>query len=180
MSDHRSWMERLADRVPGYRGYADKEHRRDTDKLEREHLADRVRAVKTPLGDVVRDLSGAGRLFEVGPVERVIKKLDRVENRIRYASYGYSGFFDAVKVQEAELDSIYRFDLSLVQRVDALEEKARGLRAQAETAAGLKAAAADLEGALDEFEHYFDGRHNAVNSFGQGQEPPSPRSMFNE
>ena len=40
---------------------------------------------------------------------------------IRHASYGYSGFFDQVKIQEAEFDRIYQYDLSLVTDVEALE-----------------------------------------------------------
>jgi hypothetical protein len=176
-TDERSWLARLADKVPGYAGYADKDRRRQTDKLHREYLADRLRNMKATLAHVVRELTGNGRLFEVAPIDRASKKLDRLENRFRFASYGYSGFFDAAKIREAELDSLYRFDLSLVQGVDVVEGRVLGLKEQAVTPEGLSSAVAELESAMDELDHSFDGRHSAVDSFGQGQEPSEPRSI---
>ena len=57
-NDQRNWFERLSGKIPGYGGYVDKERRRDTDKMHREHLADRVRALKGPLNDVMRESRG--------------------------------------------------------------------------------------------------------------------------
>ena len=92
----RNWIERLSSKIPGYSGYVDRERRRDIDKLHREHLANRLRGLKGPLTDLMKDLTNNGRLFEVGAVDSTIKKLDHLENRIRFASYGYAGFFDVV------------------------------------------------------------------------------------
>lgn len=165
MSDQRNWLERLGEKIPGYGGYVTKERRRDADKLHREHLAERLRAAKQPLSELMRELSSSGRLFEVGPVDLVLKKLDRVENRVRFASYGYAGFFDAVKIQEAQLDAIYRFDLALVERVEQIERLAREAAAKSSTPEGLKAAAAELEAAADGLDHAFDERYRAIETF---------------
>jgi hypothetical protein len=173
MSDARNWLERLGDKIPGYAGYVAKERRRDVDKLHREHLAERLRLSKQPLTDVMRELSSTGRLFEVGPVDRVLKKLDQIENRVRFASYGYAGFFDAVKIEEPQLERIYRFDLSLVEKVEAFEQQARELSGKASTAEGLKAAAAEIERTADDLNSTFDQRYRAIETFGpddaQGQ-----------
>jgi hypothetical protein len=174
MSDQRNWLERLGDKIPGYSGYVAKERRRDVDKMHREHLAERLRAAKQPLTDVMRELSSTGRLFEVGPVDRVLKKLDQVENRIRFASYGYAGFFDAVKIEEPQLDLIYRFDLSLVEKVDEFERLARELGGKSETADGLKAAAAEVERAADDLNHTFDERYRAIENFRPGDAQGQP------
>jgi hypothetical protein len=165
MSEQRNWLEKLGDKIPGYSGYVAKEQRRDVDKLHREHLAERLRAAKQPLTDVMRELSSTGRLFEVGPIDRVLKKLDQVENRVRFASYGYAGFFDAVKIQEPQLDAIYRFDLSLVEKVEDFERQARELSAKGATADGLKAAAAEIERAADDLNQTFDERYRAIENF---------------
>src|SRR5215208_7702303 len=148
--DPRNWLARLGDQIPGYSGYVDRERRRDIDKLHREHLADRIRRLKAPLTDLMRELSSGGRLFEVGPVDSAIKKLDHLENRVRFASYGYSGFFDVVNIEQAQLDSIYRFDLALVEHVDKIEAKVNELKTQSATAAGLKTAAAEVTATIDE------------------------------
>jgi hypothetical protein len=106
-SDQRNWIERLSSKIPGYSGYVDREQRRDVDKLHREHLADRLRSLKSPLTDLTHELTNGGRLFEAGPVDAATKKLDHLENRVRFASYGYSGFFDVVKIEQTQLDSIF-------------------------------------------------------------------------
>jgi hypothetical protein len=173
-SDKRNWLDRLTSKIPGYSGYVDRERRRDIDKLHREHLADRLRQLKTPLTEFMKELSSTGRLFEVSPVDSAIKKLDHLENRVRFASYGYSGFFDVVKIEQAELDSIYRFDLALVERVDKIESEVNELKTQSATAAGLKTAAAELAAAIDEAGRAFDDRYKAINNFGQEQPPGQP------
>ena len=174
MSDQRNWLERLGDKIPGYGGYVSKERRRDADKLHRDHLADRLRAAKQPLNEVMRELSSGGRLFEVGPVDRVLKKIDQIENRVRFASYGYAGFFDAVKIQEPQLDRIYQFDLALVEKVEAVEQQAAGLSTHSGTAADVKAAVGALERTVDDLGAAFDIRQQAINGFGAGSAPGRP------
>lgn len=172
--DQRNWFERLSSKIPGYGGYVDKERRRDADKIQREHMADRLRGLKSPLNAVMGDLSSGGRLFEVGPVDRLIKKLDKLENRIRFATYGYSGFFDVVKIDQAHLDAIYSVDLSLVEHIDQLESVINELKGQAGSADGLKAAAAQADATIDQVEKAFDARHDAVNNFAAPTGPLFP------
>jgi len=174
--DQRNWIERLSSKIPGYSGYVDKERRRDTDKLQREHIADRIRGLKNPLNDIMRDLSSGGRLFEVRPLDHLLKKLDQLENRIRFASYGYAGFFDVVKVDQARLDYIYQADLSLVEHVDQLEASVNQLKGQSGTADGLKSGASSVDAMIDTAAKAFETRYNVVNDFGQGQ--PGPEPMF--
>jgi hypothetical protein len=171
LGDQRNWFEKLTSKIPGYSGYVDKERRRDTDKLQREHIADRLRGFKNPLTDVMRGLSSGGRLFEVSPVDHDIKKLDRIENRIRFASYGYAGFFDVVKVDGPRLDYIYQTDLALIEHVDQLEASINQLKGMYGTADGLRTAASQVDAALDTLEKAFEARFNAVNNFGQGPPP---------
>ncbi len=177
--DQRNWLERLTERIPGYGGYLDRDRRRDIDKMHREHVANRLRALKNPLTDITRELTD-GRLMEVGVIDRVMKKLDRIENRVRFASYGYSGFFDTVKIGEPQLEAIYRFDLDLVEKVDALENKVRALASHSSSGEGLKPAAGEIERALDEMNQKFDERYNAINNFGQMTAPVPPTSFYSD
>ena len=167
MSNLRNWLESLGSKIPGYGGYAERERRRDVDKLHREHLADRLRAAKQPLNETIRELSSGGRLLEVGPVDRVLKKVDQAENRIRFASYGYAGFFDTARIEEPQLEALYQFDLALVERVEQIEHHARTLNERA-GGAPVKDAAAELERAVDDLNRTFDERSRSINSFGGG------------
>lgn len=173
-TDQRNWLEKLSSKIPGYSGYVDRERRRDIDKIHREHLADRLRALKSPLTDLMRELSNTGRLFEVGPVDAAIKKLDHLENRVRFASYGYSGFFDVVKIEQAQLDLIYSFDLALVEHVDNIETKLSELKTHAANTDGLKAGCANLVAEIDRVNSVFDERYKAINNFQEGQAPGKP------
>lgn len=165
MSDLRNWLERVAGAVPGYKGYAERERRRDADKLHREHLAERLRALKAPLNDAARELTAAGRLREIGAADRVLKKIDHAENRIRFASYGYAGFFDAARVEEAQLEALYHFDQELLGQV---EEIARLLgEYQGRVAQEGALPGAELERAVDQLNETFDRRREVIEKFGR-------------
>ena len=173
-SGEKNWLQRLAEKIPGLAGYHAKENRRDVDKLYRDALADRLRKVKDSIAVVTRELTDGGRLMEIAPLERVSKKVDTVENRIRYATYGYSGFFDAVQIKEQQLDQLYQFDLGLVEKVEAIEAQASALRARTGTPTETKAGLADLEQAVDDLSNKFDTRFQAINGFGADAAPGRP------
>jgi hypothetical protein len=117
----KNWLEKLADAIPGLKDYREKEARRDTDKRFREFLAGRIDASRDTLDEVKRQRLNEGNLDELDDLDRLSQKLFKIANSIRHASYGYAGFFDQVKIQEAELDRIYQYDLSLMSEVEALE-----------------------------------------------------------
>ncbi|MCA1594455.1 MAG: hypothetical protein LC754_17880 [Acidobacteria bacterium] len=171
MSDLRDWIEQLGEKIPGYSGYSARERRRDADKAQREHMADRLRAAKEPLNEVVRAFSSTGRLARVGPADRLLKKLDQAENRVRFASYGYTGFFDAVKIDEAQLDALYQFDHALVEQLD---EIARLVGEYQDKVADESYLPTALEGAVDKFNRTFDERHRVLDSFRQDDTPGQP------
>ena len=137
-------LERVANAVPGFRGYRDKELRRDADRLQREHLAKRLEACKKALDDLSAAATRSGDLDVINDIETARKRLDKAANRIRYADRGYSGFFDAVKVDESTLARVYEFDLGLLQGVDAV-----GAAAQAAAGAGTKASVRAVISGID-------------------------------
>jgi hypothetical protein len=114
-------LEKLADAIPGLKGYREKESRRDTDKRFREYLAGRIEGVRNRIDDAKREIVSAGRLDGLAEIDRLSQKTFKAAGMIRYASYGYSGFFDQVKIQEAELDRLYQYDLGLVADIEAME-----------------------------------------------------------
>jgi hypothetical protein len=114
-----NWLEKIANAIPGFKGYREKELRRDSDRLQREHLSARLEECKRGLNEVGTALTRGGDLDVMNDVETARKRVDKVVARIRYADRGYAGFFDAIKVDEAMLQRIYDFDLSLLDGVDA-------------------------------------------------------------
>jgi hypothetical protein len=119
-------LERIMNAIPGFKGYREKELRRDADKLQRDHLADLLEESKKHLNQISTDISRSGNLHGMNDVETARKRLDKVIARIRWADRGYAGFFDTVKVDEAMLARVYEFDLALLGHVDRIRAVAGG------------------------------------------------------
>ena len=145
--DARNLLERLGARVPGFSGYLERELRREVDQLLRADLAGRLDAARAGVAAFTRTLhlGAGGRLERLAALE---KSLDGVANALRHAGSGYGGMFDAVKVDEDQLEALYRFDLDLVERVDAAREASAALRPDEATVIRLEQAVAALGAAL--------------------------------
>lgn len=118
--ERRNWLERLMDKIPGFRGFQDRELRRDVDKLQREHLAKELGQIKQAVRGKAQAYTDAGQIGALYLFGRMDGRLDGLSQAIRFADYGQSGFFDVVKINEPELDAIYEFDLSLVEDIARL------------------------------------------------------------
>ncbi len=116
----RNWIERLGAKIPGYRGFQDRELRRDVDKLQREYLSQELERLKGVSRSQARAWADAGKIGVLSSFDRLDRQVDGLAQAIRFADYGASGFFDVVKIREEELDRLYQFDLSLVEGVQAL------------------------------------------------------------
>lgn len=119
--DQRNWLERLIERIPGFRGFQDRELRRDVDKIQREHLSSEVTRLKARLRELAGDFTDAGRIAVLDDFERLDRALDALSLDMRHADYGASGLFDPEKIGEAKLARLYEFDVSLLGDLDALE-----------------------------------------------------------
>ena len=136
-------LERLMNALPGFKGYREKELRRDADRILRDHLAARLDLQKKALNDAAAAATRTGGLDAVNDIETARKRLDRVSNRIRYADRGYAPLFAALKIDEAALARVYAFDVSLLEGIDAIARAAA-----AEGGASVKAMIAEID-ALD-------------------------------
>jgi len=120
--------ERILSVIPSFKGYKEKEVRRESDRLIRNHLYRKLKEAEDNLKKVFQKLSDE-RLY--GPMEnmdRLVMGVDRVKARIDHASYGYSGFFDVLKIDENDLDVMLSFDSSLIEEVEALSEEVKALK----------------------------------------------------
>lgn len=117
----RNVLERLGDKIPGFRGFQDRELRRDVDKMQREHLSSELGRLKSALRDRARSYTDAGKIGALSAFDRLDRQLDGLSQSVRFSDYGASGLFDAVKIGDAELQRLYEFDLSVLQDVEELE-----------------------------------------------------------
>jgi len=129
VEESKNWFERAAHHVPGYHGYKEKELRREADKIQRQYVSELLDVARSHLDEVQLDLTRSGSLELLGLIDTVIRKLRTVSDRIQYADYGYAGLFDATKVDEAKLDELYRFDVSLQDEARKVDGIASALQA---------------------------------------------------
>jgi hypothetical protein len=151
-------LERLMNAIPGFKGYRERDLRRDADRLQREHLASLLEEGKKALNQVAAALTRSGGLEAINDVETARKRLDKVANRIRYAERGYTGFFDAIKVDETVLARVYQFDMGLMEDVDGVRTAA----AAAPQAPDARQAVQDLIGRIDALDSRLTERENVL------------------
>jgi len=130
VKEERSFFEKVASYIPGYHGYKEKELRRESDKMIRENIVRMLKEAKTALNESIREVSDSGNVNAFQYANRALAVLDRVTSKIEHADYGYSGFFDAVKVKEDKLDKLIEFDLNLLDTAKAIKDYSQAVSGQ--------------------------------------------------
>ncbi len=156
------WERGVSNVVPGYKGYKQKELRREADKLLRDTLVSKLRTVKRQMDTLQQDLISAGKIDMLDVVGSATTQLQTFIDRIRTASYGYGGLFSAVRVKEEDLDRVYQFDAQLLDYVERLE----GAIGRAREAVGGEDAASHILLIRDltrEANDTFDRRQEVIN-----------------
>ena len=155
-------LESILNAIPGYGGYRDKQLRRDADRLLRDHIASELAQQGRKLPELQRRLIDAGQLSLVDDLERVDRRLLTLADQVRTAAGGYAGFFDALKVREAELDRLYEFDQALLGEIPRLEEGIAALETTLSSQVGVAEAIRDLGETVDRLGDYWRGRREIV------------------
>ncbi|HSQ48315.1 MAG TPA: hypothetical protein VLL96_01370 [Candidatus Deferrimicrobiaceae bacterium] len=122
--------ERIAAAIPGCRGYKEKELRRESDKLIRNHLTLKLSKGKDNVRSISQKITDRRYLDLLEDVDRLVAKVDRITEKVNHASYGYSGFFDIVKIKEENLDRMIAYDNQLLDSVNTLTDGIDALKAQ--------------------------------------------------
>jgi len=156
--------ERILAALPGFRGYKEKELRRESDKLIRNHLYLRLSEARKDLKETFQKLSDNKMQEVLTDMDRFIMRFDRVSEKINHASYGYAGFFNIVKVEESKLDQMIDYDNGLIDEVEKIVAEADSFRKEVvkqnfeKTHDHLD----NLEEMLESLEEAFDGRDEVI------------------
>jgi hypothetical protein len=144
IEEQRGKLKELLLKVPGFKGYIEMEDRRTGDKLMRETVADHYQELIDQLTSVQASLVDEGYLEFVDDLENIVVKLRTFIDRIRHASYGYSSFFSAVKIDAETLDRLYEYDRSLLEGIDQFRDLIAALE-QAQEEEEVKEAVSQLQ-----------------------------------
>ena len=156
--------ERIAAALPGFRGYKEKELRRESDKLIRNHLYLRLATARNDLKTVFQKLSDRRSFDVLTDMDRLVARFDRVAEKVNHASYGYTGFFDVVKVEEGALDRMIDFDNQLITDVDNIVNEVATFKGEVmrQEFGKVKERVQSLFDTLEAFEEAFEKRQEAI------------------
>ncbi|HNY83940.1 MAG TPA: hypothetical protein PKK82_03705 [Anaerolineaceae bacterium] len=111
----KDWFKKIVEKIPGFKGYIERGDRRESDKILRENVANQFEAQYQRISGIQRDLISQGGLMYVDDLEVAAIKIRQFIDRVRTASYGYAGLFDAIKIREDELATVYQYDAHLLE-----------------------------------------------------------------
>lgn len=149
-------LQKLTKSIPGFAGYMEREQRRGADKLLREFLADEIDGIIERMERIATDWSNEGQLDYLDDLEQISGRLNRAADNLRYADYGYSGFFDLVKIGEEDLHRFYEYDLSLRSFIADISEDVDALAEATEDE--VEDALVDLDNDIDDLNEMIEDR----------------------
>ena len=144
VTEEKDLLGKLQNKVADFVGYYDRERRRDADKLLRDTVADRYEVQWDRVSAIQARMVSAKMLEYVDDVETAAIKLRTLVDKVRGAPRGYAGFFDAVRINQDELDNLYEYDLELLDYADRVAEAVDGLEVAMDSPEDIPAAIENL------------------------------------
>ena len=116
-------FDKIGSLIPGYRGYANRDSRRNCDKLLRNKIADEILKNES-LINVRLKKEVKNKNFDIlQEIEEYRKSLNTLSEKVRYAPYGESTFFSDNQIKEDALQKIYQFDHKLFSLLNDSKDK---------------------------------------------------------
>jgi hypothetical protein len=163
IQEDKNWLERLLEKIPGVKGYKQKEIRREGNKIERLYVGARLGSCLGKLDSLKLDLIKTSAMDALGEVDVSMRKLRTVRDRVQFADYGYSGMMDPVKVGVAKLDELMAFDKSLEADAAGIADLVATLSAGSPS---LRADIGLLNGKIDALDARFSERELLITGAG--------------
>ncbi len=113
-------FEKIKMYIPGYKGYKEKNLRRDADRAVRQELSRSIQGSKADLAEIQKGLIDDFDLMM--DVERIRTKVDKYDIDVKKAVNGYSAFHDSVKILEDDLDRVMAWDAKILDDIQAMRE----------------------------------------------------------
>jgi hypothetical protein len=156
--------EKILAEIPGFRGYKEKELRRESDRLVRDNIYQRLSGARSDLKEVFQILSDQKVQEVLVMMDRLIMVFDRVVEKVNHASYGYAGFFNVVKIDEEKLDRMLAFDSGLLDNANTVTEEAKAFKKEVAEGKfeGVMEQIKKLNESLSSLEDTFDTRKETI------------------
>jgi len=155
------FFKKILSKIPGFKGYMERQQRRDSDKLLRDTIADRFEQQWGRVSALQKDLINQGEIGLIDDLEAAAIKLRTFADRVRRATRGYSSLFEAVKVGEDELARLYQYDATMLDLADEVGRAVDNVEASI-GGDGLPAAIRNLTSIAQQCIDVFNRREEAI------------------
>ena len=115
-------IDRIGTLIPGYKGYTERDARRNIDKDLRVQISNNLSLTEKKIEQHCLSLVRNNQIQIAMEWEQIRKAINTLIPKIKNASYGVSSFFSDEQIKETELDKIYDMDLLLSERMKLFNE----------------------------------------------------------
>lgn len=154
-------FKKIGSKIPGFKGYIERQNRRDSDKLIRDTIYRRFREFESRVSDLQVELVNQGEIKYTDDLEKAALRLRTFADRVRTAPRGYSSLFEAVKINEEELAKLYEYDAALLDKSEEVGRAIDNVQASIGTD-GLPAAIRNLQTLSKDCVNAYDRRQEVV------------------
>jgi hypothetical protein len=154
-------FKKISSKIPGFKGYAERQNRRDSDKLIRDTIYRRFRELEGRITDLQVEFVNQHEIKYTDDLEKAALRLRTFADRVRTAPRGYSSLFEAVKINEKELEKLYEYDATLLDKSEEIGQAIDNVQASVGTD-GLPAAIRNLQTLSKECVNAYDRRQEVV------------------
>lgn len=160
-------FKKLISYIPGFGGYVNRQNRRDADKLLRDTVARRFEEQWRRTSQIQTDMVSNGQIAFVDDMEKAAIQLRTFIDKISTAPRGYSGLFDAVKINENELQAVYQFESAFFDLAEQVAHALDNVEASLGDQAALPAAIRNVTSLARMAVETYNRRSEAVTGSGK-------------
>ncbi len=119
----RNFLEKILYSLPLFKGYLERENRRESDRILREYIVENLLALKEKLLSITDSYLKKYGLESMNKINKLVNEIEALKNKIEFAPHGYSAFFDTTKIDTSHLDRIYEMDNEILNYVNNMVKK---------------------------------------------------------
>jgi hypothetical protein len=163
-------LEKLVEKIPLLGSYPRRENARERDKIIREHIAQLIDHLKGAVMKEMEVLTEKKILTGLDKLDRLSRRLDKLRDTIKFASHGYSGVFERVRILDTELERLMDYDLMMLSKVEDMDKQISTIPVDESKTDKVTTA---LTSFADDMEKIVEDRTYAVTK-GSQETPPLP------
>lgn len=121
MDRAKNFFDMIGSLIPGYNGYAEREGRRNCDKILRESIFSELVVIEKTIYERINTALSEKNKELAKQLDEIRKKTNTLSSKVRYAPHGASPFFSDNQIKEDELLQIYQIDYELLKLIKDLK-----------------------------------------------------------